>query len=49
MAVRGLYPDIEKWNNEFMPAMSALFEEYGDIVLLWFVGFPENWEDIMRK
>jgi abortive infection bacteriophage resistance protein len=49
MAVRKLYPDPDKWNNEFLPALSALFDAYGDIILLRFVGFPEDWETIMRK
>jgi abortive infection bacteriophage resistance protein len=47
MAVRALYPSPGKWNNEFMPAMSALFDEYGDAVLLRSVGFPTNWESIL--
>ena len=49
MAVRGLYPDTDKWNTEFMPAMSALLDEYSDVVLYRFIGFPEDWETIMRK
>jgi hypothetical protein len=49
MAVRGLYPDTDKWNNEFMPAMSALLDEYSDVVLFRFIGFPEDWETGMRK
>ena len=49
MAVRELYPSVEKWNNEFLPAMSALFDEYGDSVILRSVGFPEDWETIMVK
>jgi len=49
MAVRELYHEAEKWNNEFMPAISALFDEYSDVVLLKFIGFPANWEDVMRK
>jgi abortive infection bacteriophage resistance protein len=49
MAVRELYPDTEKWNGEFMSAMSALFDEYSDIVLLRFIGFPKDWENIMKK
>jgi len=48
MAVRGLYPDKGKWNTEFVPPLSALFDEYEDIVLLRFVGFPEKWTDIVR-
>jgi abortive infection bacteriophage resistance protein len=49
MAVRELYPDADKWNNEFLPSLAALFDEYGDIILLRFVGFPEDWETVMRK
>jgi len=49
MAVRELYPSAEKWNTEFMPAMSALFDEYSDAVLLRSVGFPADWEDVMKK
>ena len=49
MAVRGLYPCADKWNNEFLPAMSSLFEEYKNVVLLKHIGFPNNWETIMRK
>jgi abortive infection bacteriophage resistance protein len=49
MALRQLYPDADKWNSEFLPAMSALFEEYKHVVLLKHVGFPEDWEDIMKN
>ena len=49
MAVHELYPDDEKWNNEFMPSMSALLDEYSDIILLRHIGFPENWEEKMTR
>jgi len=49
MALRGLYPSDNKWNNEFMTAMSALFDEYSDVILLRHIGFPSDWETIMRK
>jgi abortive infection bacteriophage resistance protein len=49
MALRQLYPDAEKWNNEFLPAMSALFEEYKSVILLKHIGYPEDWESVMRK
>lgn len=28
LSVKALYPSSEKWNNEFMPKIEALFEEY---------------------
>ena len=47
MAVRALYPCAEKWNNEFLSAMSALFDEYRDAILLRHIGFPADWKKIM--
>jgi abortive infection bacteriophage resistance protein len=49
MAVRELYPDIEKWNHEFMPALSALLDAYGELIVLRFIGFPADWEAVMQK
>ncbi|MCL2436532.1 MAG: Abi family protein [Clostridiales bacterium] len=49
MAVRALYPSANKWNNEFMLTMSALFDEYSDAIILRHIGFPEDWKTIMRK
>jgi abortive infection bacteriophage resistance protein len=49
MALRALYPDASKWDNEFLPSMIALFDEYAEDIELRHIGFPENWEDIMRK
>jgi abortive infection bacteriophage resistance protein len=49
MAVRELYPDMEKWNNEFMPSMSTLLNEYSSVIQLQFIGFPVNWEIVIKK
>jgi len=49
MALRALYPDKNKWNNEFLPVMTALFDEYTDVVELRHIGFPEDWEGKMRR
>ena len=49
MALRALYPDIQKWNNEFMPAMMALFDEYASCIELRHIGFPDNWEDLIEN
>jgi abortive infection bacteriophage resistance protein len=49
MALRALYPDKDKWNNEFLPTMTALFDEYIEVIELRHIGFPEDWEDIMRR
>ena len=49
MAVREIYPDINKWNDEFVPEISALFEEYKDIIQLKHIGFPANWEKTLMN
>jgi abortive infection bacteriophage resistance protein len=49
MALRALYPDAKKWNNEFMSSMVALFDEYAQIIELRHIGFSEDWAEIMRK
>jgi abortive infection bacteriophage resistance protein len=49
MALKELYPDEDKWNNEFMPSLLALLDEYGDVIMLRFIGFPEDFEDKIKK
>lgn len=49
LALKGLYPDIGKWNSEVLPAISALFEEYAGEISLSHIAFPENWIDILHK
>lgn len=43
MALKALYPDSEKWNNEIMSQFHALFEEYYEDVVLGHMGFPKDW------
>jgi abortive infection bacteriophage resistance protein len=49
MALHALYPDSKKWNCEFMPQMTALFDKYAEVIELRHISFPENWESIMCK
>jgi len=49
IAVKELYPSIDKWNSEFMAAMSALLDEYSDVIQLDLIGFPADWEIVMAK
>lgn len=49
MALRQLYPNIGKWNNEILPSIAALIEQYTEVIDLRHIGFPENWEDIIQK
>jgi len=49
MALRALYPDRDKWNGEFLVPLTALFDEYSDVIELKHIGFPQDWEGIIRK
>lgn len=49
LALRGLYPDTNKWNKEVLLSISALFEEYADVISLNHIAFPENWNEILKK
>jgi abortive infection bacteriophage resistance protein len=49
MALQRLYPDKDKWNGEFLGAMGALFEEYDEVIQLRFIGFPEDWREVLEK
>lgn len=49
LAVRALYPDKVKWNGVFMPEIMSVFYEHRDVLELSHIGFPDNWEDLVRK
>lgn len=49
LALKSLYPDSHKWNNEIMPQFCALFEEYQESITLWHIGFPDNWSHKLEK
>ena len=43
IAVRNLYPNPQKWNEEFLPSIKALFEKYSSAIQLKHISFPEDW------
>ena len=49
MALRGLYPDADKWNSEVLSAMERLLEEYRGDISLYHIAFPENWACELKK
>jgi len=49
LSVKSLYPSNEKWNNEFLPNLEALFEEYKDDIELYHLAFPADWADKLVK
>ena len=40
MAVRSLFPDEKKWNNEYVIQIATLMQEYEDVIELNLIGFP---------
>ena len=45
LAVRNLYPNPQKWNEEFLPSIKALFEKYSSAIQLKHISFPEDWAE----
>lgn len=43
MVLKFLYPDQDRWNNEFLPAVTALMDEYAGDIDLSHIGFPNAW------
>lgn len=48
-AIKQLYLNGEKWNNEFIPKLNILFKKYEDSIHLHHIGFTEEWERILEK
>lgn len=48
LALKALYPDGEKWNNEITLQLCALFEEYQSSITLGHIGFPKDWEQKLK-
>ena len=43
-----LYPDKAHWNNYYLLQFSALMEQYQTAISLEHIGFPENWEELLK-
>lgn len=43
-ALMKLYPDKNKWNEEFISLAAKLIKEYDDVIELSHIGFPSNWQ-----
>ena len=44
-----LYSDASEWNNYVIPEISATLDEYSSCVKLADLGFPLDWEKILRR
>ena len=49
LALRALYPDENKWNNEVVLELEALINEYLPDISLYRMAFPSDWSKKLRK
>jgi abortive infection bacteriophage resistance protein len=43
LALKALYPDMDKWNREIQPALCSLIKSYSHVINLDHIGFPADW------
>lgn len=48
-ALFSLYPHPQKWNNDILPSLEALFEKYKEDINLYHLAFPHDWNCKLRK
>ena len=47
--VSRMYSDKGEWNGYVISELSAIIDEYSEDIDLSSLGFPENWEEILRR
>ena len=48
-AVRLLYPNKKKWNEEIIPTMQKVFDSYADSIDLVHIAFPNDWAEHIKN
>ena len=48
MMLRMLHPNQAKWNKSFLEPLKELIKERAADIELVHIGFPENWEDLLK-
>ena len=48
-AIKQLYTDRDKWNNNFIPRLRGLFAKYQSSIHLHHLGFTGDWEVVLKK
>jgi abortive infection bacteriophage resistance protein len=49
LALKALYPDIDKWNTGIQSALCSLIESYSGIIHLDHIGFPLDWSKVLKQ
>ena len=47
LILKQLFPRNEIWNNTFAAKLTLLIAEYNEVIELSYIGFPENWHDLI--
>ncbi len=48
MMLKFLYPEKNRWNAKIFTEIEALIEEYKEYISLNHIGFPKNWEKLLK-
>jgi abortive infection bacteriophage resistance protein len=48
LAIRNLYPNHKKWNEQILPEIEKLFDKFKDCIQLNHISFPTNWRDLAQ-
>lgn len=49
LAMRACYPGTDEWNESFILPLKELIQEYSEFIELDLMGFPQNWEELLKK
>ncbi|MCL1817986.1 MAG: hypothetical protein FWG35_03580, partial [Spirochaetaceae bacterium] len=49
MVLRNLYSDSKKWNKEIHAPLASLINEYKDVIRFSCIGFPDDWDEKLKK
>ncbi len=49
LALKALYPDVNKWNDEIYKGIKELMKLFSSVINLSHIGFPADWEVKLRK
>jgi len=49
LALKALYPDTNKWNDEIYEGLKKLMILYSPVIRLDHIGFPADWEAKLKK
>ncbi len=49
LVLKNMYPDANEWNNELLKRLERLVERYKKDICFEHLGFPQDWNEYLRK